>query len=221
MQGSERPMAITRSSVDRKHLNPDAVLPYNLRLQDFEMAMQDIYDFFHDVNLHLIKKNLERLDDMLRPANMTGLISDMLSSSLAKHSRTLTENNYHNGHPDLLVRGVYPADKVKSGTEGIEIKSTRKSGGAVDTHGARDQWMCVFVYEVDNSTEPAHGRKAMRFTEVYLGQVTCEDFRKNDRGELGTRTATLHAEGIAKFRKNWIYRLPPKSSAPKAPEEIS
>jgi hypothetical protein len=96
-------MPITRSSVDRKHLNSDAVLPYNLRLQDFEMAMQDIYDFFHDVNLHLIEKNLERLDDMLRPANMTGLISDMLSSSLAKHSRTLTENTYHNGHPDLIV----------------------------------------------------------------------------------------------------------------------
>jgi hypothetical protein len=86
----------------------------------------------------------------------------------------------------------------------------------VDTHGARDQWMCVFVYEVDNTIEPAHERSAMKFTEVYLGQVTRGDFRKNDRGELGTRTATLHAEGIAKFRKNWIYRLPPKSSAPKA-----
>ena len=29
---------------------------------------------------------------------------------------------------------------------------------------------------------------------------------KNQRGELGTRTATLHREGILKLRSNWIYR---------------
>jgi hypothetical protein len=46
----------------------------------------------------------------------------------------------------------------------------------------------------------------LSFTEVYLGEVTIDDFRKNPRGELGTRTATLHAEGIAKLRQNWIYR---------------
>lgn len=66
--------------------------------------------------------------------------------------------------------------------------------------------MCVFVYAVDNATEPAVERRAMRFTEVYLGQVMIDDFRKNARGELGTRTATLHAQGIAKLRKNWVYR---------------
>lgn len=48
----------------------------------------------------------------------------------------------------------------------------------------------------------------MCFTEIYLGQVTVDDFRKNARGELGTRTATLHALGIAKLRRSWVYRLP-------------
>jgi hypothetical protein len=43
--------------------------------------------------------------------------------------------------------------------------------------------------------------------EIYLGQVGIEDFRKNARGELGTRTATLHAQGIAKLRSSWIYRV--------------
>ena len=88
----------------------------------------------------------------------------------------------------------------------MEIKTTRKAGGAVDTHGARDQWMCVFVYQVDNQTEPAAKRGPMKFTEVYLGKVGVEDFRKNARGELGTRTATLHAEGIKKLRISWVYR---------------
>lgn len=66
--------------------------------------------------------------------------------------------------------------------------------------------MCVFVYRVDGTTQPAVNRNPMRFTEVYLGQVTADDFRKNARGELGTRTATLHKDGIQKLRQNWIYR---------------
>ena len=69
--------------------------------------------------------------------------------------------------------------------------------------------MCVFVYEVDNETEPAVDRAPMRFTEVYLGAVSLADFRRNDRGELGTRTATLGRDGIAKFRQNWVYHLDP------------
>jgi hypothetical protein len=144
---------------------------------------------------------------MLRPAIMSGVLSDMLTASLARHSRVLTENKYFNGHPDLVVQGVYPGNSVRAGTEGIEIKTTRKAGGAVDTHGARTQWMGVFVYEVDCETEPATDRKPMTFTEVYLGQVTIDDFRKNPRSELGTRTATLHKAGIQKLRANWIYRL--------------
>ena len=67
--------------------------------------------------------------------------------------------------------------------------------------------MCVFVYDVDTESEPANDRKPMTFAEVYLGKVTVDDFRKNPRGELGTRTATLHREGIKKLRGNWIYRL--------------
>jgi len=170
------------------------------------MATQDVYDFFYDVNAHLTDKGLERLDDMLRPAIMSGVLSDMITASLAKHSRVLTINEYFNGHPDLVVQGIYPNNSVKAGTEGIEIKTTRKAGGAVDTHGAREQWMCVFVYQVDTETEPALDRDPMAFTEVYLGLVSVDDFRKNPRGELGTRTATLHREGIKKLRENWVYK---------------
>ena len=106
-----------------------------------------------------------------------------------------------------MIRGQYPNNCAKAGEHGIEIKTTRKAGGAVDTHGARNQWMCVFVYRVDIATEPAVNRHPMTFTDVYLGQVVLDDFRRNPRGELGTRTATLHAAGIAKLRGNWVYRL--------------
>jgi hypothetical protein len=84
--------------------------------------MQDVYDFFFDVNSGLAAKGLERLDDMLRPAIMS------------------------------------------------------------------------------------RNRGPLLFTEVYLGKVAIADFRKNPCGELGTRTATLHKEGIGTLRQNWIYR---------------
>jgi len=194
-----------KQTVDPRGFNSNATLPYELRLKDFELAMQDVYDFFHDVNKLLLDKGLHRFDDMLRPAAMSGIVSDMMTASLAKHSRVLTENNHFNGHPDLIVQGKYPNNAVQAGEHGIEIKSTRKKGGAVDTHGARDQWMCVFVYVTDHETEPAMTRVPMRFTEVYLGQTTTTDFRRNPRGELGTRTATLSAHGIEKLRRNWVY----------------
>ncbi len=186
--------------------NTVAELPYQLRLKDFEMAMQDVYDFFYDVNILLLEKGLHRMDDMLRPAAMSGMVSDMVTASMAKHCRSLVENKHFNGHPDLIVQGRYPNNSVQSGEHGIEIKSTVKSGGAVDTHGGRNQWMCVFVYVADHATEPASERRPMRFTEVYLGLVTVADFRSNARGTLGTRTATLDRHGILKLRQNWIYR---------------
>lgn len=194
-----------RQKVDAAGLNKKAKLPYKLRIEDFSIAMQDVYDFFYDVNSLFDKKGLPRLEEVLRAANMSGMISDMLTASVAKHSRSLVQNKYHNGHPDLIVGSRYPNHAVKAGIHGIEIKTTRKKGGAVDTHGSREQWMCAFVYQVDTETEPAIMRRPLRFTEVYLANVGLADFRKNARGELGTRTATLHADGVKKLRESWIY----------------
>ena len=195
----------TRETVEPTAFNPAIALPFELRLKDFEIAMQDVYDFFFDVNSLFQAKGLPRLEEVLRAANMSGMISDMLTASVAKHSRSLCQNRYHNGHPDLIVQGRYANDSVKSGSDGIEIKTTRHKGGAVDTHGAREQWMCVFVYVIDKTTEPAQNRSATRFTEVYLSHVSESDFRKNDRGPLGTRTVTIDRAGVQKMRSNWIY----------------
>ncbi len=138
-------MPITRNAVDQGGFNAAPVLPFELRLRDFEMAMQDVYDFFYDVNRGLVERGLERLDDMLRPAIMSGLLSDMLTSSLAKHARTLTVNNYHNGHPDLVLRGVYTDNSAKAGDEVVEIKTPRKHGGRL-THTERAISGCACLF---------------------------------------------------------------------------
>lgn len=199
---------IKRAAVNPNNLNGAAVLPFELRTLDFQAAMQDVYDFFFDVNTFLRARGLARLEETLRPANMSGLITDMLTSSLAKHSRVLVPNRYPNGHPDLLVSGMHSGDRAQASEQGVEVKTTRKPGGAVDMHGARKQTLSVFVYRTDSATEPVDDREPMRFTEVYVGSVAVDEYRRNARGELGTRTATLNREGIARFRKNWVYLDP-------------
>jgi len=127
-----------------------------------------------------------------------------IAASVARHSRVLTLNKFHNGHPDLIPQGRYANDAVAAGEDGIEIKAT-KGGPAVDTHGARDAWFCVFRYKVD-TTEPIAESPPTRFIEVLLAQLSREDFRRNPRGELGTRTASPNRVGVAKLRASWIYR---------------
>lgn len=100
-----------KPDIDALDFNRDRELPFTLRIMDFQAAMQDVYDFFHDVNELLLNRGLRRLDDLMRPAAMSGFISDFLG-----------------------------------------------------------------------------------------------DFRRNPRGELGTRTATLHRERIKKLRRNWVCR---------------
>ena len=90
-------MPVVRNTTEHGRFNELAALPYELRVEDFRLAMHDVYDFFFDVNSHLVAKGLERLDDTLRPASMSGVLSDMLTASLAKHSRTLAINTISMG----------------------------------------------------------------------------------------------------------------------------
>jgi hypothetical protein len=198
---------IKKAVVDSSKFNRDLELPYSLRIEDFESAMRDVYDFFFDVNGMLLEKGLARLDEMVRPAGLSGTLSDMLSDSLASHARGLAVNRHHNGHPDLLVKGRYPGDSVEAGKDGVEIKASRKYGGAVDTHGARDEWMCVFTYSVDNDpNKGSFDREPLTFQEIYIAKVEESDFRFNKRGRRGTDTATLHRDGLKKLREGLLYK---------------
>jgi hypothetical protein len=53
---------VEKRLVDPAKFNPAARLPYELRRDDFQIAMQDVFDFFLDVNELLSRKGLPRLD---------------------------------------------------------------------------------------------------------------------------------------------------------------
>lgn len=42
-------MPVQRNRLDSAKLNSAATLPYELRLEDFRLAIQDVYDFLVDV----------------------------------------------------------------------------------------------------------------------------------------------------------------------------
>lgn len=98
-------MPVIRNQLDVSKFNASIALPFELRIGDIRLAIQDVYDFFYDVNTSLVIKGLDRLDEILRPAIMSGVLSDMLTASLAKHSRALTVNSYFNGIQISLLRG--------------------------------------------------------------------------------------------------------------------
>ena len=58
-------MPAKRNRPKRDCFNADTNLPFQLRVEDFELAMQDVYDLFYDVNTGLLEKGLERLDDFV------------------------------------------------------------------------------------------------------------------------------------------------------------
>ena len=59
-------MPAERNRPKRENFNLQTQHPFQLRLEDFEIAMQDVYDLFFDVNSGLLEKGLERLDDFNR-----------------------------------------------------------------------------------------------------------------------------------------------------------
>lgn len=92
-------------------------LPYSLRFVDFEIAMQDVYDLFRDINGLLLERGLNRLEETFRPAAMSGFISDLLTAILSNHARSLTANPTSRGATETAFRmglqGRCPATVAK------------------------------------------------------------------------------------------------------------
>lgn len=178
-------------------------LPYGLQKRDFQNAMEALYDYFYAVNTALTARGMEWMEFTVRAAAVSNIISDLVQAAVAKYSNGLVVNMQHNGHPDLVPRGMFPNNSIKSGDEGVEIKSTR--GRVADTHGARTGWVCQFNYKVDS--EPlVTNRAATIVTQIYLARLTPDLYRRNLRKtDLGTHTSTPDKEGLRILREGIVY----------------
>lgn len=197
-----------RAQVNKDGFNTELDLPYALRLDVFAIAMDDIYELLHNVNTGLVDRGLLPFENSVRGAIYSGMLSDLLTEAVANHAAGLVKNAYNNGHPDLLPAGRYADNAEPAAEDGVEVKVTKKAGGAVDMHSDRPAWYCVFRYIADYATEPVLDREPTRFTDIWLARLDAKNFRKNERGPRGTRTATPHRQGLEVLRANWLYRDP-------------
>lgn len=196
----------SKAQVNPHGFVPGVTLPYGLRTNDFFSAMDDIYVAIDSINSGLQSRGLLRIEESVRGANFTALLSDLMVVALSKHALGLTKNMYSNGHPDLIQPGQHPDNAAQAASHGVEVKVTRGRGPAVDAHGARGAWWCVFRYAVDSETQPIINRAPTRFTHIWLAQLTGADFRDNPRHTpLGTRTSSPNRQGATKLRAGLVY----------------
>lgn len=201
-----REFTVKKAQVVSQAFNPDFDYPYHLSPNDFRLTMIDIYDFIYDLNEKSVERGWGRFEDWLQNQALSNVLSNMLNTTLGKYTRSLVVNTLPNGHPDLILRGVYPNNRAVSADEGVEVKATKNIRASVDMHSDWEQDLCTFVYVVDRRFGvPFSELEPLRFVGVFLGHVKPEDYRLNARGARGTKTAALNADGIAKYRQHWIY----------------
>lgn len=171
--------------------------------------MQELLDFLGFVNPQLKSEGIRRLETMLMPANFSSLVSEFIKASIPNHCPTLVENRYHNGHPDLVPRGLFPDDSVQYAAEGVEIKASRYAK-RWQGHNPEESWLMVFVFD---SNRPSDGRKGVaprsfRFIKVIGAQLTKDDWLYAGRAASSRRTitASVTATGFEKMEANWIYQ---------------
>lgn len=193
--------------VDPEAINPNCELPYGLTAEHVYRAMQDFVDFLGFINTQLHSRGTPCLEHFLMKANFSSMVGEYMHVAIPKYCPALVKNRYHNGHPDLLVRGMYPDDSVQYAHEGVEIKASRTSSW--QGHNPESVWLMVFQY--DSSTPDDDLQEVplvpFHFKGVYAAKLEEEDWNYSGRSAESRRTitATVNASGKAKMRANWVY----------------
>ncbi len=195
--------------VKRDKFHDAAVIPYGCTIEHIYQAMNDFLHFLGFINAQLNSKGIQRLESMLMPANFSSMVGEFMTATIPKYCPAVAKNLYHNGHPDLLPRAMFPADSLQHGTEGIEIKASRYSSGW-QGHNAEECWLMVVVFESNRPADMAKNalRIPFRFKSVFLGRLTLADWSFSGRSKKSRRTitASVTKSGYEKMTKNWIYR---------------
>ena len=201
--------ACTPGPLDTKGFNFGASLPYGLTLKHIGQAMQDYLEFLGFINTQLHVKKIPRLEQFLMPANFSSMVGEFMTASIPKYCRTLIKNRYHNGHPDMLPRGMFSGDAILHASEGVEVKASRYTSGW-QGHNPEDVWLMVFVFEANSSRDTArrYDPKPFRFRKVVGAKLTKDDWSFSGRSQTSRRTitASVTRSGFEKMETNWIYR---------------
>ncbi|MEW6287287.1 MAG: hypothetical protein AB1509_13775 [Chloroflexota bacterium] len=201
-------LACTPRPLNQNGFNPECTLPYGLKLEHVQNAMQDFLDFLGFINQQLNTKEMPRLESFLMPANFSSMVGEYMNVTIPKYCPTLVKNQYHNGHPDLIPVGVFANNAVQHSTEGIEIKGSRHLSGW-QGHNPESIWLMVFVFDSNTSSDAAKkiAPKPFSFQAVYAAKLTKRDWAFSGRSATSRRTitASVTQSGVQKMKANWVY----------------
>ena len=195
------------SKLDPHYVNRRASLPYGLRVDEVEKAVEETYRLLHGLNDYLVSAGFLSLEDLLLGNSLSGIITEFLVKNIARASTTLEANLKVGGHPDLLPKGHYTSNLVLKGDAGLEVKSSTQAGGW-QGHNPEDCWLMVFRYAVG---EQGDGTKLpLTFVEILCAEVKRSDWSFSGRKGASRRTptASITASGVEKLRRKFLYRLP-------------
>ena len=119
------------------------------------------------------------------------------------------KNRYHNGHPDLIPNGLYADNACLHGSEGIELKASRRKNGW-QGHNPEDIWLMVFVFDSNSARDQIRRipPRPFRFLKVVGALLAKADWAFSGRSATSRRTITASVKptGYQKMEANWIYR---------------
>jgi len=203
--------ACTLGRMRAEDFNPQAQIPYGCTVEHIRETMNGFLEFLEFINTQLHTKGIPRLECFLMPANFSSIVGEFMTATLPNHCITVAKNNYHNGHPDLLPKGMFPGDSALHATEGIEVKGSRYPKGW-QGHNPEDVWLMVFVFDANRATDETKGIRpfSFRFLKVVGAQLKKADWKFSGREGASRRTitASVMASGYDKMEANWIYRCP-------------
>ena len=131
--------------IEDSNFNKKAILPYKLKIDHIKHSMNDFCNFLSFINTELHKNNMPIFEKILMQANFSSIVGEFMNITIPKYCSHLTKNKYHNGHPDLIVKGKFPDDTVQHSHDGIEIKASRYEKGW-QGHNPENVWLMVFVF---------------------------------------------------------------------------
>jgi len=201
--------ACTPIPIKQERFNPNYVLPYGLKVDQIYKAMVDFIEFLGFINLQLHAKEIPRLESFIMPANFSSMVGEFMNTSIPKYCPGLVKNQYHNGHPDLIPRDMFPDDAVQHTNHGIEIKGSRYAGGW-QGHNPESVWLVVFHFDSNTSNDKRKNipPKKFCFKGVYAAKLEMNDWSFSGRSATSRRTitASVTKAGVLKMKSNWIYR---------------
>lgn len=195
-------------AVGEAKFNTACRLPYGLRIEHIYSSMAGFNDFLGFINQQLRSKEIPRLESFLMPANFSSIVGEFISMTIPKYCHTLVKNRYHNGHPDLIPKGMFPDNAVQYALEGLEIKGSRHNSGW-QGHNPEAVWLMVFHF-ASNTANDAWTNvdpKPFQFKAVYAAKLERKDWNFSGRSSTSRRTitASVNQSGMAKLRENWVY----------------